>query len=100
MLAKCKMQIYVIFNPKNKNIPQPNRLLVGGFEIERVKYTNYLGLMIDEKMDWSEHVSYIKTKIRPFLTMLRPTTYLIPSSTRLSVYYSYIHCYLTYLAPL
>jgi hypothetical protein len=23
--------------------------------------------MIDEKMDWSEHVSYIQTKIRPFL---------------------------------
>jgi hypothetical protein len=46
------------------------------------------------------HVSYIKTKIRPFLAMLRRTTYLIPSSTKLSVYYSYIHCPLTYLAPL
>jgi hypothetical protein len=56
--------------------------------------------MIDEKMDWNEHVSYIKTKIRPFLAMLRRTTYLIPSTTRLSVYYSYIHCHLTYLAPL
>jgi hypothetical protein len=56
--------------------------------------------MIDEKMDWREHVSYIKAKIRLFLAMLRRTTYLILSSTRLSVYYSYIHCYMTYLAPL
>jgi hypothetical protein len=91
---------YIIFNPKNKNIPQPNRLLVRGAEIERVRCIKYLGLMIDEKMDWTEHISYIKTKIRPFLAMLRRTTYLIPSSTRLSVYYSYIHCHLTYLAPL
>jgi hypothetical protein len=56
--------------------------------------------MIDEKMDWSEHISYIKMQIRPILAMLRRTTYLIPSSTRLSVYYSYIHNHLTYLAPL
>jgi hypothetical protein len=42
---------YVICNPKNKIIPQPNRLLVRGAEKERVRYTKYLGLMIDEKMD-------------------------------------------------
>jgi hypothetical protein len=78
---------YIIFNPKNEKIPQPNLLLVRGAEIERVKYTKYLGLIIDDKINWSEHVSYIKTKIRP-------------SSTRLSVCYSYIHCHLTYLASL
>jgi hypothetical protein len=49
---------YIIFNPKNKNIPQPNRLLVRGAD---------LGLMIDEIMDWSDHVSYIKKKIFPKL---------------------------------
>jgi hypothetical protein len=91
---------YIIFNPKNEKIPQPNLLLVRGAEIERVKYTKYLGLIIDDKINWSEHVSYIKTKIRPFLALLRRTTYLIPSSTRLSVCYSYIHCHLTYLASL
>jgi hypothetical protein len=58
---------YVIFNPKNKKIPQPDRLLVRGAEIERVQYTKYIGLMSDERMDWSEHVSYIKTTIKPFL---------------------------------
>jgi hypothetical protein len=55
---------YIIFNPKNKNISQPNRLLIRGAEIERVRYMKYLGLMIDEKMDWTEHIPYIKTKIR------------------------------------
>jgi hypothetical protein len=93
---------YIIFNPKNKNIPQsqPNQFLVRGAEIERGKYTKYLGLRIDDKMNWSARISYIKTKIRPFLVMLRRNTYLIPSSTRLSVYYSFIQCHLTYLAPL
>jgi hypothetical protein len=87
---------YIIFNPKNKKIPQPNRLQVRGAEIERVRYTKHLGVMIDEKMDWSEHISYIKTKIRRCLDVPPPTW----SHPRLSVYYSYIHCHLTYLAPL
>jgi hypothetical protein len=53
---------YIILNAKNKNIAQPNQLLVSGAEIEHVKYTKYLGLMIDEKMGWSEHFSYIRRK--------------------------------------
>jgi hypothetical protein len=64
------------------------------------KYYGQMGLILDEKMNWSEHVSYIKSKIKPFLAMLRRSSYLIPSSTRLSVYYSYIHCHLLYLAPI
>jgi hypothetical protein len=64
---------YIIFNPKNKKIPQPNRLQVRGAEIERVRYTKHLGVMIDEKMDWSEHISYIKTKIRRCLDVPPPT---------------------------
>jgi Reverse transcriptase (RNA-dependent DNA polymerase) len=88
---------YIIFYQKNKNIPNPDPLIVRNAEIERVTKTKYLGLILDEKLSWNEHIEYIKTKIRPFISMLRRTSYVLPSTTRLSVYHSYIHCHLSYL---
>jgi hypothetical protein len=88
---------YIIFYQKNKNIPNPDPLIVRNAEIERVTKTKYLGLILDEKLSWNEHIEYIKTKIRPFISMLRRTSYLLPSTTRLSVYHSHIHCHLSYL---
>jgi hypothetical protein len=60
-----------------------------------VRYMKYLGLMIDEKMDWTKHISYIKTKIRPFWRCLdAPPTW---SHPRPDFQYTTL---LTYLAPL
>jgi len=89
---------YVIFCQKNKQIPSPDPLCVHGSTVERVTRIKYFGLILDDKFNWNEHISHIKSKIRPFLSMLRRTSYLLPPATRLSVYYSHIHCHLTYLA--
>ena len=31
--------------------------------IEQVKYTKFLGVIIDDNLDWSNHISYINSKI-------------------------------------
>ena len=31
--------------------------------IEQVNHTNFLGVVIDNKLDWSNHISYINAKI-------------------------------------
>jgi hypothetical protein len=89
----------MIFSPKNKIIPTVQPLLVKGNEVQRVKNAKYLGLMLDEQLKFDEHVSYIKSKISPFLGMLRRTSRTLPENTKLSVYYSYIHCHLLSLIP-
>jgi Reverse transcriptase (RNA-dependent DNA polymerase) len=89
---------YIIFQQKNKQIPIPQPLLVHGVEIERVSKSKYLGLILDNKLNWTDHINYIKSKIKPFLSLLMRTNYLLPSATKLSVYYSNIHSHLTYLS--
>jgi len=81
---------YMIFAPKNKVIPNPQPLIIKGSEVERVKSARYLGLILDEKLLFTEHVSYVKSKISPYLAMLRKTSRFLPDSTKLSVYYSFI----------
>jgi hypothetical protein len=54
-LLKSKTK-YVIFNPKNKNIPQPNRLLGRGAEIEREPCVNDIRNTLDSWLmrKWTE----------------------------------------------
>lgn len=89
---------YMIIAPKNKRIEQSAVIVVNGCPIERVYSYKYLGLIFDHKLMWNDHVSYIKKKLKPILALFRKTSYLLPSCTKLSVYYSHFHTHLTYMA--
>lgn len=71
---------------------------VRGEPLERVDTYKYLGLIFDSKLSWKPHIDLIKSKIRPFLALLRRTSYLLPASVKLSVYYAHIHSHLVHLA--
>ena len=38
-------------------------LFLNNILIDRVKYTKFLGVIIDEKLNWTHHISNIKNKI-------------------------------------
>ena len=46
---------------KEKN--DQDSLYLNKILIERVKFTKFLGVIIDEKLTWTHHISYIKNKI-------------------------------------
>lgn len=88
---------YLLITPRMKQVPTLPAIMVKGIEIERVRHYRYLGLVIDEHLVWDEHIESVKRRIRPFLAMLRKSSYLLPNETKLSVYYAHVHCHLTYM---
>lgn len=93
-LSKTK---YMLFTPRGMTPPQLSRFFVNGNEIERTSSCRYLGLIIDEKLCWHEHIDLVKGNVSPFLAMLKRTIFMIPESLRLSIYYAYVHSRFTYL---
>ena len=91
---------FIFFKTRNKPLTELPPVFIDGTEIERVSHNKYLGLMLDEQLNWGHHISLIRKTVNPYLCMLRRTAYLLPSCTRLSVYYSYIHCHFMYLISL
>ena len=73
------------------------RIFVRGVEIERVYSYRCLGLIIDHRMRWNNHVTFIKSRIRPFFAVLRKSASLVPDSNKLSLYCSAIHWHFLYL---
>lgn len=88
---------YILITPKGKNVSTMPLIHVKNVPVTRVQSAKYLGLMIDEHLQWNAHIDLITRKIRPILAMLRRTSYLLPQETKLSVYYAHIHSHLTYM---
>lgn len=50
-------------NFTNSTIKSDLNIYINNVGIDRVQVTKFLGVVIDEKLNWKEHVSYISKKI-------------------------------------
>ena len=54
---------YMIFQSSKKNSITKENLFINGTMIRKVESTKFLGVVIDSKLSWSEHIHHIKNKI-------------------------------------
>lgn len=87
----------MIFRTMNRQDPETPDLMMNGRPIKRVRSYRYLGFEIDDRLTYTGHVELIKSKIFPFIAMIKRTRYLIPTEHRLRVYYAYVHSHLVHM---
>ena len=64
--------------------------------ITRVYSAKYLGIIIDVKFNWIEHITYIKNKISKAIGIMYKARQYLNKSSLVNLYYSYVYPYLTY----
>lgn len=65
-------------------------------QIERVNSIKYLGLIIDTKLNWSNHVNHIKSKLLPILYATYRARNFIPAKGLWQIY----HAFFQYMNPI
>ena len=53
----------MLFTTKRKKLSQQIAIQISNHEISRVDHTKFLGVVIDDKLNWSYHINSIKNKI-------------------------------------
>ena len=53
---------FIIFSSGRKDYQLNNKLYINNDEINIVHYTKFLGVMVDDQLDWSHHVNYMYKK--------------------------------------
>ena len=83
---------YMIFHNRQKNIEKYMhlKLKINNVEIERTKSFNFLGIIINENLNWSDHVSYISQKIIPVIGLLNRLKHQLPTRILKMIYNSLI----------
>ena len=86
---------FMVFSGKNK--PNPNLVIrIDGKSMHKVEKTKFLGVIIDKRLSWKDHISYISGKIaRGIGVIAKARKYLLKNSL-INLYYSFIYPYLIY----
>ena len=75
---------------------QECNITVDGSILKHVSHTTFLGIVLDEKLTWKNHINYIYTKISKIIGILYKTKRLLSSKSLLTLYDSLIKPYFSY----
>ena len=87
---------YVLFSPGHRNFDTCPDLLLNGSVLERKSSTMFLGVKLDSKLTWFEHISYIRIKIAKNVGVINKVRHLLNHSTLKTLDYAFVYPYLTY----
>ena len=88
---------YILFRNKKSEISNNNcKLIINGEEIGLVSKTKFLGIIIDEHLEWKYHIDMCKRKISSGNYVLRSLKHILTTSVLTTIYYSMIHPYISY----
>ena len=86
---------YIIFSSRNVTVKDID-IRVRDVNIDRVAYTKFLGVQIDQKLNWKEHINYINKKLAKSTGILLKARKYLPAYCLKSLYHTFAYPYLTY----
>ena len=93
---------FIIFTPPGKPKPNVTNLNIGNFPIERISKTSkikaykYVGIWIDDELNWSIHLSKVLGKISAGSYAIARSKHLLPLYARLNIYHALVKSHLDY----
>ena len=87
---------FMVFHRARLKTANCNDLVIDNASITRVNSAKYLGIIIDVKFNWIEHITYIKNKISKAIGIMYIARQYLNKSSLVNLYYSYVYPYLTY----
>ena len=54
--------------------------------LKQYEHFNYLGLVVDNRLNWNDHISYISSKVYPKLKMSNRISYFLSRNVLLRIY--------------
>lgn len=71
-------------------------IIIENEKITKVDSTKFLGVIVDQKLTWHQHIAYISLKISKSLNILSRLKHKLPQKCLISLYYSLIYPHLNY----
>ena len=88
---------FIIFWAKNKHIPQNiNEIEIDGHVIKRVISTKYLGVYVDELLNWRDHVSYISKSLLKYFGIFNHIKHFVNKKIIRQLYFAFVFSRIKY----
>ena len=90
---------YILFRKRRDKVTIDRSLVVDNVNIENVKQSKFLGVIIDQNLTFYDHIQYMKGKISRALGILYKCRKYFKQSTLITLYNAFIYPYFTYCIP-
>ena len=88
---------YSIFQTKNMNIPDwLNNIKINNNTIKRVHSARFLGIILDEKLKWDDHVKQLSESLSQIINAFKIIKNYVPEDKKRMLYYAYIYSRIQY----
>ena len=87
---------YMFFSKKKSRSRPTVGINIDGEMLSEVAKTKFLGVVIDNKLSWNDHISYISGKIARGIGILIKARAVLNRDTLVTLYYSFIYPYYIY----
>lgn len=97
-LALNVLKTNYMFIPCSQTTTKPHNLnvVIDNIDIECASSTKFLGIFIDDRLDWKNHIDYICSKLSSALFILRSVKTLLPTESLKTLYFSLFQSYIVY----
>jgi hypothetical protein len=80
---------FIIFT--TKKIDHNINIILNGQSLERIQSTKFLGVYIDEKLSWKQHIHYMQGKIAKAIGIINLCKKYFSENTLVNLYYSFVY---------
>ena len=87
---------YIVFRQKNKKLSNVPDILIDNNKIDMVHSSKFLGVIINERLTFCDHIKLIKQKISKSLGILKYVRYKLSHTILRSLYFTLINPYYEY----
>ena len=87
---------YIVFKSRQKKINDNFALFYDTKLLKQKHDVNFLGVYIDENLNWKPHINHVCNKISKSIGILYKSRFYLSTKTKLALYYTLIYPYLSY----
>nr|CAH7713322.1 unnamed protein product [Callosobruchus chinensis] len=89
---------YMVFKQKNKQVQNIN-IYINNTPLEQVSKIKYLGLVVDDKLSWTQHINKINDKIVAMISIIFKCRNYLTKRTKGMIYNAFFVSHFRYLLP-
>ena len=94
-LKKTKINLWSL-KPRQKHSICNIQISIDNQNIVKVKETNFLGVILDENLNWKSEISHIANKVAKSIGIISRCSFFLPKMSLRMLYYSLIYPYFYY----
>ena len=82
--------MFMVFKPNKKRRSYNLQFLINEEQIDQVKETVFLGVIIDENLNWKSEISHVANKVSKSIGMIHKSSFCLSSNSLRVLYYSFV----------